>query len=295
MAELKSVRELINVTADWFEEKGVDSPRLTAERLLSDCIGLSRIQLYLESDRLISTTELDNFRELVRRRGSGEPLQHILGETEFYSKPFKVWPNVLIPRPETELVVEQCVKNLTNRESSLLAPTMVELGVGSGVISVSVASEIPRLQVHATDISEDAISLTKVNAELNEVSDQVDLYQGDLFDPLPELLIGNVDLLVSNPPYIKSEEIKNLQREVAEHDPALALDGGVDGLGFYRRIAIDAKKWLTENGKVVLEIGSDQGEDVSNIFDEAGFGNSSVIKDYNKMDRIVLAFITKEN
>jgi release factor glutamine methyltransferase len=293
MAELKSVRELINVTAEWFDSKGVDSSRVCAERLLGDCINLSRLELYLHSDRLISTEELNGFRDLVRRRGAGEPLQHLLGETEFYSKPFKVLPNVLIPRPETELLVEQCIKCLTFKDSSILNPKMIELGVGSGIISVSVACEIPRLEVHSTDISEDAINLSTINTQLNGVSDKVNLYQGNLFEPLPSRLIGKVDLLVSNPPYIESKEIANLQLEVAEYDPRLALDGGADGLDFYRRIASEADKWLTENGKVVLEIGSNQGEDVSKIFNDAGFGNTFVTKDYNNLDRVVVAYITK--
>lgn len=295
MAGLKSVRELINVTAEWFEEKGVDAPRICAERLLSECIGLSRLELYINSDRLISTEELDSFRELVRRRAAGEPLQHLLGETEFYSKPFKVRPNVLIPRPETELVVDECIKCLTDSNSSIVAPKAVELGVGSGIISVSIAAEIPRLEVHGTDISEDAIKLSEVNARLNGVSGRVSFYRGDLFEPLPDRLLGNIDLLVSNPPYIKSDEIDGLATEVAVHDPHLALDGGKDGLDFYHKIAREAKKWLNDHGTLVLEIGSEQGIDVCKILEASGFGNASVKKDYNGMDRIVIADIKKEN
>jgi len=293
MAGLKSVRELINVTAEWFEEKGVDAPRVCAERLLSECIGLSRLELYINSDRLISTQELDSFRELVRRRAAGEPLQHLLGETEFFSKPFKVQPNVLIPRPETELLVEECIKCLTDSNSSIVAPKAVELGVGSGIISVSIAAEIPRLEVHGTDISEDAIKLSEVNARLNGVSGRVSFYLGDLYEPLPDRLIGNIDLLISNPPYIKSNEIEGLATEVAVHDPHLALDGGKDGLEFYHKIAMGAKKWLNDHGKLILEIGSEQGKDVCKILEASGFRNASVKKDYNGMDRIILADIEK--
>ena len=293
MAGLKSVRELINVTAEWFEEKGVDAPRVCAERLLSECIGLSRLELYINSDRLISTQELDSFRELVRRRATGEPLQHLLGETEFYSKPFKVQPNVLIPRPETELLVEECIKCLTDSNSSIVAPKAVELGVGSGIISVSIAAEIPRLEVHGTDISEYAIKLSEVNARLNGVSGRGSFHIGDLFEPLPDRLLGNIDLLVSNPPYIKSDEIEGLAIEVAAFDPRLALDGGKDGLDFYHKIAREAKKWLNDHGKLILEIGSEQGTDVCKILEASGFRNASVKKDYNGMDRIVIAGVEK--
>lgn len=286
-AALKTVRELVQATADWFAGRGLESPRLDAERLLGDVLGLTRLELYLHHDRPLTPEETDRFRGLVKRRGAGEPLQTLIGETGFYSRSFKVEPGVFIPRPETELLVERCVALLTGGTSSLLAPVAVEIGCGTGVIGVSLAAEIPRLRVWATDVNPRAVALTETNARRLGVAARVEAREGRGFAPLPSALRGGVHLLVSNPPYIATGVIPTLAREVAEHDPVEALDGGADGLDAYRALAARAGEWLAPDGLLALEIGHDQAESVPTLFADAGFEDLRVQEDYNGLPRTV--------
>jgi len=283
-----TVRDLIGVTAEYFEGKGLESARLNAERLLADVLGLSRMDLYLQADRPVLGDELARYRELVKRRGRGEPLQTILGMTEFYSRPFKVEPGVFIPRPETEHLVEAAAEMLTPGDSSLLAPVAVEVGCGTGIIGISLACELPRLVVHATDINRRALDLAARNALALEVTARIHFHEGNRFDPLPESLHGQVDLLVSNPPYVRSGDIPGLSVEVSVHDPREALDGGRDGLDFYRALAAGMGRWLRPGGGVALEIGDDQSEDVEGILEAAGMQDVRTIQDYSGRDRVVL-------
>lgn len=287
-AELKTVRELVQVTADWFAARELESPRLNAERLLGDVLGLTRLELYLHHDRPLTPEETDRFRALVKRRGAGEPLQTLIGETQFHSRSFKVEAGVFIPRPETELLVERCVGLLTGGTSSLLAPVAVEVGCGSGVIGVSLAAEIPRLHVWATDVNPAAVALTETNARRLGVAARVEALHGRGFEPLPRHLRGGVHLLVSNPPYIAAGVIATLDREVVEHDPREALDGGPDGLDAYRMLAAQAGTWLAPDGLLALEIGHDQGDAVPEIFAVAGFTDLRMEKDYNGQARTVI-------
>jgi release factor glutamine methyltransferase len=285
----KTIRELIQVTGDYLAGKGVDSAKLNAERLLADVLGLSRIELFFQHDRPVLGDELDSYRNLVRRRAAGEPLQQILGETEFYSRVFKMEPGVFIPRPETERLVEEAVALLTPPDHRLLAPVAVEIGCGTGIIGVSLALEIPRLAIYATDINQAAIQLTKQNAHTLGAEPRVHLFKGNRFDPLPTHLKGQVDLVVSNPPYIRAGDIPGLQAEVAEHDPIEALDGGEDGLVFYRALASTVGAWLRPGGHVAVEIGDDQGQDVEDIFAASQMRDIRVIRDYADRDRVVTA------
>jgi release factor glutamine methyltransferase len=285
----KTVRDLIKVTADFFEEKGMESARLNAERLLADVLGFSRMDLFLQADRPVFGAELDQYRDLVRRRASGQPLQTILGMTEFYSRPFKVLPGVFIPRPETEHLVEEAARLLTPQDHRLVAPVALEVGCGTGIIGISLACEIPQLVVHASDINPAAIELAGRNAGLLEVQSRVHFYPGSRFEPFPDQLQGKVDLLVSNPPYVRRDEIDGLSVEVAQHDPREALDGGPDGLVFYRALASDMGKWLRSGGHIIVEIGDDQAEDVGKIFEASGASDVQVIKDYSGRDRVVSA------
>ena len=289
----RTVRELIQVTAEFFTGKGVDSPRLCAERLLADVLGLARIELYFQHDRPVLGRELDRYRELVRRRAAGEPLQSILGETEFYSRAFKVESGVFIPRPETERLVEIAVALLAPPDHRLLAPVAVEIGCGSGVIGICLALEIPRLSVHAVDVDPRAVELTRHNAHIHGVDARVHVHQGNRFDPLPRHLRGAVDLLASNPPYIRSGDIENLAAEVREHDPHTALDGGKDGLDSYRAIAHAMAQWLRPGGLVALEIGADQGAKVTGILAASGAQDLNVQQDYAGRDRVVTARVGK--
>jgi release factor glutamine methyltransferase len=287
--ELKTVRELIQVTAAYLEGKGIDASRLNAERLLGDVLGLSRLELYLHHDRPLDRQELDRFRDLVRRRAAGEPLQTRIGEAEFFSRPFKVEPGVFIPRPETELLVERCVELLTGGTSRLIAPIALEIGCGSGVIAVSLAAEIPPLRVWATDADPQAVRLTELNARRLGVGPRLTCLEGNLAEPVPAHLAGKVDLLVSNPPYVRRGEIDGLAVEVARHDPRVALDGGPDGLTFYHALAALAPRWMRPGGWVALEIGHDQADDVGEILRRGGNVEIAVRADYNGLPRVVTA------
>jgi release factor glutamine methyltransferase len=285
----KTIRELIQVTSDYLDGKGVESAKLNAERLLADVLGLSRIELFFQHDRPVLGDELDRFRDLVRRRAQGQPLQQILGETEFYSRVFKVKPGVFIPRPETERLVEEAVALLAPPDRRLLAPVVVEIGCGTGIIGISLAMEIPRLTVYATDVNPTAVKLTEHNAHTLGAGPRIHVLPGNRFDPLPAHLKGQVDLVVSNPPYIREADIPGLAAEVSEHDPVEALSGGQDGLVFYRALVSGVSDWLRPGGHMAVEIGDDQGQDVEDIFSASGLEDIRVIRDYADRDRVVTA------
>lgn len=286
---LQTVRDLILATSGYLEDKGVESARMEAERLLADVLGLARIELYFQFDRPVLGPELDRYRDYVRRRGSGEPLQTILGETEFYSHVFKVRPGVFIPRPETERLVELAVELISPPDHGLLAPVAVEIGCGTGVIGVCLALDVPQLVVEAVDVNPAAVELTQDNAHAAGVGARVHVHQGSRFDPLPTHLRGTVDLLVSNPPYIPTAEIAGLQTEVRDHDPHTALDGGADGLDFYRALAHGMGAWLRPGGAIALEIGADQGGAVAEILGVSGARDVKIHQDYAGRDRVVTA------
>lgn len=284
---MKTVRELIALSADYLDGKGVESARLNAERLLSDVLGLTRIELYLQADRPVVGDELDRFRELLRRRGAGEPLQTIIGSTGFYSRDFKVEPGVFIPRPETERLVEAAVGLLTPPDRRLVAPKVVEIGSGSGIIAVSIAAEVPAAEVWTVDRNPLAVRLTARNAAHNGVQARVHALEGDLLGPVPAHLRGDVDLLVSNPPYVRRGDLAGLPREV-RHDPPEALDGGEDGLDVYRALAAAAPRWLAPGGWLALEIGDDQGESVPALLRASGLTDVAMSRDWNDLPRVVV-------
>ncbi len=288
-AELRTVRELIQITSRYFADKGIASPRLNAERLLGDILSLPRIELYLQHDRPVTGDELQKYRQYVKRRATGEPLQTIIGITEFYSRSFKVEPGVFIPRPETEVLVEQCVQLLTPRGRRMISPQALEIGCGCGVIGITLAAELPELLVTATDVNAAAVRLSTQNARRLGVAPRVTFLAGDGFAPLPAVLKGKVDLLVSNPPYIRREEIAGLPPEVSQHDPREALDGGSDGLNHYRALAAGLSTWLSPGGGVAVEIGFDQGAAVKAILARGGCQDIVVVRDYNDLPRVVTA------
>lgn len=288
MAEtLKTVRELIQAAAGYLEQKRIESARLNAELLLGDVLGLARIDLYLQHDRPVTEPERDRYRDLVRRRGQGDPLQAIIGTTEFYSRPFKVDTGVFIPRPETEILVARCVELLCPPDRRLLSPAAVEIGTGSGVIAISLAAEIPPLEVWATDEEPEAVRLATLNARRLGVDGRVHILEGDMFRPLPERLAGRVDLLVSNPPYIRTGELGGLPLEVRRHDPPRALDGGPDGLHYYRALAAGWGRWLRRGAAVAVEIGHDQHEAVEEAFRRGGCAQVTTTNDLAGLPRVV--------
>lgn len=279
-----TVRRVLGWTAPHFEKLGVDAPRLTAELLLAHVLDTSRVRLYADLDRPLEKGELGALRALIARRAAGEPTQYLTGRREFYGHTFRVDPRVLIPRPETELLVEAVLRALPAE-----GPVRVlELGAGSGCIAVSIALGKRRAQVVATELSEEALVVALGNAEGLGVVDRVEIRPGDLFQPLRAG--EQFEVVVSNPPYVPRAELPGLSAEV-RREPALALDGGEDGLDVIRRIVAGAPSWLAPGGLLALEIGDGQGERVRSLLEGAGYGSVRIERDLARHDR--LAFGTR--
>jgi len=266
-----------------FEEAGISSSALDAEVLLSHATGCDRAGLYSNWDRLLSGEEEVRFYELTRRRRSGEPVAYITGRKEFMGLDFMVNPSVLIPRPETELLVENALKLMPP------ASTVVDVGTGSGAISVSLAFYNPGAVVFAIDCSPEALEVARRNAVKNGVADRVFFFEGSLLAPLDGLLRpGQVDQITANLPYIDSNDLPGLPREVRLFEPLLALDGGAEGLEHYRRLIPQAEIYLKQGGALLFEIGFNQGRQALNLLNP-NLWQAAVIKDLTGLDRLVLA------
>lgn len=254
-----------------------------AELLFTELLNCDRASLYLNRGSILNKEKLFSVSSVLKRRIKGEPIQYIMGKTEFMGLEFKVNQDVLIPRPETEILVETAIKIVRKigEETRIL-----DLGTGSGCIAVSLAKLLPKVKVTATDISQEALKVGLENARANNVN--IDFFQGDLFD-ICNLTSITYGLIISNPPYIRSSEIKKLQPEV-QYEPPVALDGGKEGLDFYKRIINDAPRYLKKKGFLILEIGFDQKDDLKKNLQNSGyFEIIEVIKDCNNIDRVVVA------
>jgi release factor glutamine methyltransferase len=268
---------------------GIDSARLDAELLLGCALGISREELILAAAKNLSVAESYRYEDLLVRRLNREPLAYITGRQEFWSLDFLVSGDVLVPRPETEMLVEFALSHLPEANNNEL-PRILELGTGSGAIAVALASELPQAQIIATEISPAALAIARRNASRNGVSDAIRFLEGDLFSALAEDLENYFDLIISNPPYIPRDEISTLDAEVSRWEPHAALDGGVDGLDFYRRIAEQAPAYLRQYGAVAVEIGAAMGAVVSALFrNRAAYVDTQVHQDYSGRDRVMLA------
>ena len=281
MTDAPTVRQVLHDAVDHLQEAGVDTPTLDAEVMLSKASGLSRIKFIAHPEFQPSQDVIDKFTNWVERRSRREPLPYITGEREFYALTFEVTPAVLIPRQDTEILVESIINLLKDKPSPIIA----DLGLGSGAIAVSIAKSLPDSFVYGTEFSHDALEVARRNAERIGVGDRVRFLQGDLFEPLNGM---RFDAIVSNPPYIPSGDIDDLQPEVAKYEPRGALDGGPDGLNYYRRIAHDAPGYLKPGGILAVEIGLGQAPTVEDLFESNGFHDVRSIPDYNKIERVVL-------
>ncbi len=279
MSETWTVLKMLRWMTDYFQGKGIDSPRLDAELLLADLLELDRVGLYLNYDRPLESDELDRIRPLVRKRGGREPLQYLLGYTEFWSRRFRVSPDVLIPRPDTEILVEEALRVA----GDLPQGTLLDVGTGSGAIAISLAGELSGWQISGLDLSEKALVMARDNAELNGLADKIAWLKGDLAC-LPE---QTYDLIVSNPPYIAASEWDDLMPEVRCHEPQLALLAEEDGLFCYRMLAEQAASRLCEGGWLVVEIGATQDAAVKRLFADAGLRDIFMRKDYSGLPRVV--------
>lgn len=281
----RSVLGLLNKSASYLAAKGSQSPRLDAELLLSDILGLSRIQLYIDFERQLLESEVDAYRQAIMRRGRREPVAYIRGHKEFLGRDFSVFAGTLVPRPETELMVERAVEALRGNDS----PNIAEVCCGTGAPGISVALEVPGSTLLLSDISEDAVAAAETNIGLHRISGRASAIRSDLFGEWAQDKRGSFDLIMANPPYIRSGDIDSLEPEISVHEPRLALDGGDDGLGFYARIAKGALSWLRHGGSIVLEMGFKQAEHVSRILSEAGYADIAVYKDLAGIDRVAEA------
>ncbi len=272
-----TIESMLKWAADDFRQKGIDSPRLDAELLLAQAIGTTRMQLILDAKRPLVADELARFRDFVKRRRNREPVAYIRGDREFYGRTFRVDARVLVPRPETEHLVEVALSRTSSRSMSLRA---LDLCTGSGCVAITIAKERPTSVVVATDISRGALDVARENA-LRLGAYNVAFEEADLFPPPAKF-----DLVVSNPPYIASAEIDTLAPEVAKHEPRIALDGGVDGLDFVRRIVEHSVNILDVGGVLAIEIGDGDARRAAALF-ESAFGDVRVQRDYGQVERIV--------
>jgi release factor glutamine methyltransferase len=301
-----TVLEAIQKSTDFLGKKNVESPRLQTELLLAHLLKMPRMKLYLNFDRVLTTTETDALRELIKRRGQREPLQHITGSTSFCGFEIAVNRHALVPRPETELLAESGWQFLSTLNSQ--PSTVLDFGTGSGCIAIALAAKCPNAKIIALDISADALALAKENAMRNNVVERIEFLQGDGFAALQ--IVGQAssvsgaeikmtgwkpvplyDLIISNPPYIPSAEIETLQPEVRNFDPRGALDGGADGLEFYRMLAAQVKSFLKPNGKIMVEFGDGQAEAIRKIFETEKWIVEAVKEDYSQRARILIAKI----
>ena len=277
MTERWTVLKILQWTADYFAGKEIASARLEAELLLAATLDLDRVGLYVNFERPLDSSELAAFREQVQRRAKGEPVQYILGETEFWSLPFTVSPAVLIPRADTEVLVEEALSRIEGPVH------LLDVGTGSGAIAVAMAHEKPEIQVTALDCSEEALQVARGNAERNGVAERVSCLAGDL----AELPPGPFAMVVSNPPYIPTADCEQLMTEVRDHEPRLALDGGEDGLTAYRQLSSQSAEILLPGGWLLVEVGVGQAEDVVALFEAAGLAEITSRNDYAGIPRVV--------
>lgn len=259
-----TIKALINWTTDFLSRKGIDSPRADAQILLAHVLKCKRVDLLVRYDEQPSEAERTRFRELIQRRVAGWPVAYLVGSRDFYLLSFDVTPAVLIPRPETETLVLEALEFL----KPLKSPRVLDLGTGSGCIAISLVHQNKDKDTHITavDISPDALDMAKRNAVKNGIEKKITFLQGDLFTPLAQ--DASFDLIVSNPPYIAQAEFAGLAPDVRDHEPRVALDGGPDGLRYYRRIAADVGRHLKAGGRLMLEIGYTQDEAVRGILAE---------------------------
>jgi len=286
--ETWTIQRLLNWTAGYLSERGVESARLSAELLLSHVLGLKRIELYTKFDRLVAKEQLDKLHDLVKRAGQNEPIAYLVGKSEFYGLELNVTAECMIPRPETELLVERAIKLLRTRTGRQL---VCDLCTGCGCIAVAIAKNFGNAKIVATDICDAALAAAASNVEKHNLKDRIELLCGDLFDPLvPQLDTGKFDLIVCNPPYVSIAEFEKLPVNIKDYEPRKALLAGADGLDIYRRICEKVDTFLKPDAVLMLEIGYSQGQALRGLLEQADcFSEITIEKDLNNNDRIAIA------
>jgi release factor glutamine methyltransferase len=281
-----TILKLLNWTTDYFKKNKVAEPRPSAEVLLAHLLSKDRLFLYLNYDRPMGKEELSEFRSLVKRRLGGEPNQYITGMQEFWSLPFRVTPEVLIPRPETEVLLETVLEFLGSPDREV---RILDLGTGSGAIAVALARELGVIKIVATDWSMAAVKLAQENARLNQIDSKIHFVCADMFSAFSSSL-AKFAVVATNPPYVSHAEFSNLSPEIRDYEPRNALDGGPDGLAAIKRIIKQAPTVLPHKGALIMEMGADQAESVSALVkNNQHYDSYRIIKDYSGLDRVLLA------
>ncbi|MCK5032066.1 MAG: peptide chain release factor N(5)-glutamine methyltransferase [Calditrichia bacterium] len=276
------VIDILKTTTDYFKDKQIENPRLNAEQLLAHVLDLSRVQLYVQFERPLSSTEVSLFRELIRRRAANEPLQYILGETEFMGLNFKVTPATLIPRPETELLVEHIIETVKNSKNENIS--IIDIGTGSGCIAISLAHYLTDCKIIATDISQEALNLAKNNATANKTNN-VNFLKHDIL-MASKFPVDSIDIIVSNPPYISVAEMNDLPNEIKNFEPEVALTDNKNGILFYDKILSLIDKDL-KCKFVIMEMNANLKDQIINIATKYGFTDLEIITDLNDLPRIL--------
>ena len=275
-----TVLEAISLSTDFLQKKGISSPRINAELLLAHVLKCKRLQLYLSFDRPLKQNELNSYRELIKRRSNFEPVQYITGNVEFHNVEFKITPAVLIPRPETEILVESIINN-SNDEIKIL-----DIGCGSGIIGISLALSLRKASVYCTDISNEAINLAMENAKRHNVISRINFLKHDIISQQIDF-VSELDVIVSNPPYISRNDFNSLQKEIKNFEPRYALTDESDGYTFFKSISSKAFNKLSAGGKLYFEMNEGQSLTVKNIMKNNSFFNIKIIKDYQNIDRVI--------
>lgn len=286
-----TIRKLLKWTDSYFKTRNIENPRASAEIILAHALNLKRIDLYIQYDQPLVDKELALFKSLIKRRVKKEPVAYIVGKKEFWSLNLEVTKDVLIPRPDTECLVEAVLKFLPDDSSDNISPgkgrKVLELGTGSGAISIALSSERPVNIYFASDRSQKALEVAEKNAGRHLEKGEIKFICGDWFEPFKENLLF-FDIILSNPPYIKTGEIPELQEEVCKYEPFAALDGEKDGLGSIRHIIDKASSYLREKGMLFLEIGHDQKDEVMELAQSFGtYENLCCFKDYGGRNRVI--------
>lgn len=283
MQEIWTIGRILKWTEQYFKEKGIESPRLDAEVLLGHILGRERIYLYVHFDEPLEPAELARYREAIKQRVQRIPVAYIIGEKEFMGLTFKVTEDTLVPRPDTEILVQAAIERL--RASGEEAPRFADIGTGTGAICLSVLHFLPQATADTVDISPAARAVAEENAAALEVASRVTFHTGDLLTPLA----GSYDAILSNPPYIPDDDIAALAPEVRLKEPRTALAGGKDGLDFYRRLTADAPALLKDGGFLAVEVGIHQAAPVAALA-APSFSRTEILKDYAGIERVVIAW-----
>jgi len=279
---LLTVLESIKLSTEYLQDKGIESPRINAELLLSNILNCKKLGLYLKFDQPLKEEEIKIYREYIRRRGKFEPLQYIIGSVEFFGLQFKVNKSVLIPRPETEILVETIINSVAKEEQIAI----LDIGTGSGNIAISLAKNLSNAKITAIDNSAEALDVAKENSILNSVEGRIEFINESILND-NNYSVKKYNIIVSNPPYVPEKEFQNLQPELKVYEPRIALTDENDGFSFFRVISSKSKSILKNKGRLFFEVGKDQFLKVEEILHDNNFKNITIKKDYQNIERVI--------